>query len=81
VKERQIEFDKVKEDEVNAAHDKFKEARRRVRKKGKTIPIGSLMSQRFELFGSDYIDRFRNTTYGGKQAEFYYMDGELGGTA
>jgi hypothetical protein len=73
-KEKQMEFEKSKEDEVKAAYVKFKKARRRARKKGKTMPIDSIAGQAFELFSSDYIDGCDNTLYGTKRAEFYCLD-------
>jgi hypothetical protein len=69
-----MEFEKSKEDEVKAAYVKFKKARRRARKKGKTMPIDSIAGQAFELFSSDYIDGSDNTLYGTKRAEFYCLD-------
>ncbi|KAH6667237.1 hypothetical protein B0J14DRAFT_603019 [Halenospora varia] len=78
-KEARIEYAKEKEEEVNAAYKSFKKARRRAKKKDKTIPLDSIAGQTFKLFSSDYA-KFWNPHLldGTKYVEFYHP-GDQGG--
>jgi hypothetical protein len=75
-KEEHLKFEKAKEDEVNATYESFKKARRRAKKKGRTIPIDSIAGQGFKLYFSDYVDReeFYDELYSTKRVDFYHLD-------
>jgi len=78
-REQQMEFEKAKEEEVLAAYESFKKARRQARKKCGTIPIDSIANQTFQLYSSDHVDRFYSsefcgTIYATKRVDFYYLD-------
>jgi hypothetical protein len=65
-------MEKAKEEEVRAAYISLQ----RARKKGKTIPIGSLLGQTFTLFCSGHVDYFYSDIYSIKRVEFYSYDDE-----
>ncbi|KAL2263073.1 hypothetical protein VTK26DRAFT_8298 [Humicola hyalothermophila] len=72
-KEKERDMEKAKEEEVRIAYRFLKKAR----KKGKTIPIGSLAGQEFKLFCSDHVDHFYSYLYyPTKRVEFYHLDDE-----
>jgi hypothetical protein len=77
-REKQMKFERAKEDEVYAAYKSFKKARRRARKEGRKIPIDSIVGQEFTLYSSDYVDKytseFGETPDKTRRVNFYYLD-------
>jgi hypothetical protein len=84
-REKQMKYERAKEEEVSAAYESFKKARRRARKEGRRMPVDSIAGQEFTLYSSDYVDKytseFGETPISRKRAEFYYVcDSEWGGS-
>jgi hypothetical protein len=77
-KEHQIQLQKAKE-EVHAAWGEFKKTRRRGLKAdwNHTIPLPSIVNQRFKLFSADHADRLYSTLcapyFPSKEVHFFYM--------
>lgn len=78
-KKARIEYAKEKEEEVNAAYESFRKARRRAKKKNKTIPLDSIAGRTFKLFSSDYAEFWNpHLLDGTKYVEFYHLDDQGG---
>lgn len=67
-KERQRDIEKTKEEEVRAAYESLKAQNER-----KTIPIGLLSGQSFNLFCSDHVDHVYSDLYTTKRVDFYNL--------
>jgi hypothetical protein len=78
-KEHQIQLQKAKEEEVHAAWGQFKKTRRRGLKVdwNHTIPLPSIVYQRFKLFSADHADRLYSKLcapyFPSKEVHFFYM--------
>jgi hypothetical protein len=78
-KEHQIQLQKAKEEEVHAAWGEFKKTRRRGLKVdwNHTIPLPSIVYQRFKLFSADHADRLYSKLcapyFPSKEVHFFYM--------
>ncbi|KAH8766426.1 hypothetical protein F5882DRAFT_413781 [Hyaloscypha sp. PMI_1271] len=75
-KELEKEFVKGKEDEVNAAYQAFRKARRRAKKRGEKIPIDFTASRSYKLYSSDHVEWAydHSIMYSTQRADFDYID-------
>jgi hypothetical protein len=74
-KEKAKEFVKGKEDEVNAAYQAFRKARRRAKKRGEKIPIDFTVSRSYKLYSSDHDEwAHDHSMYSTQRADFYHID-------
>ncbi|KAL1853987.1 hypothetical protein Daus18300_011576 [Diaporthe australafricana] len=72
-KDRVLELERSKEEEVRAAYKSLRKAE----KEHRTIPVESLASQGFKLFCSDHVNHCHDDYYfyPTKEVKFYHMDG------
>jgi hypothetical protein len=70
-----MEFVKAKEDEVNAAYQAFRKARRRAKKRGGKIPIDFTLSRSYKLYSSDHVEWVHDYSMPPTQrADFHHID-------
>jgi hypothetical protein len=77
-KAEMMEYEKAREDEVNAAYKSFEG--RKLAKKDRKIPQDSILNQAFDLFSSDHVDRFfldLDSHHANKSVHFYRDEDEV----
>jgi hypothetical protein len=74
-KEKALEFEKEKVDEVNAAYISFKKARQQAKKNSKTIPIDFTVGRSYKLYSTEHVELLYNDSiYPTKRVDFHYLD-------
>lgn len=70
-----MELAVAKEDEVNTAYTAFKKARRRAKKKGKTIPLDFPISRCYKLFSTQHAEwAYNDSLSSAHRAAFHYIN-------